>query len=226
MFSGERKKHRTLPAPEIVFLPARHFIGKSITVMTGQSDCTDQVLKFYRDCEEDQTLQKLFALKEEGGRLTGINDQFTPDSYRYTLAAPVDADTLPTDGMRAFTAGEGQYARFVPDGLSCIETWREIYNRWLPGSGYRYRVDCELEVYPENGTEYASEIFVPIQEQEALPELKRGGFSRSPLSFALLGMIAGLLVSSSRFLLFYALGGGAVGLLVFFLMEKKKRSND
>ncbi len=93
-----------------------------------------------------------------------------PDKIRYDACLDINVDISESDNLRKFSIAGGKYAKFMHkgsyDGLA--SSYANIFNQWLPESGYELRADPCFDLYlnkdprrtkPEN---LKTEIYIPL----------------------------------------------------------------
>ena len=93
-----------------------------------------------------------------------------PDKIRYDACLDIDVDISQGDNLRKFTIAGGKYAKFMHYGSydDLAVSYANIFNRWLPESGFELRADPCFDLYlnkdprrtkPEN---LKTEIYIPL----------------------------------------------------------------
>ena len=104
------------------------------------------------------------------GRVTyGISYNFaSKEDFDYMSAVEVQAGSQPPEGLTTFSTPAHTYAVFTHDGhvSGVSDTWRHIYDRWLPASGLKMvhaasfeRMDERFDSRTGNGI---VEIWIPV----------------------------------------------------------------
>jgi AraC family transcriptional regulator len=100
----------------------------------------------------------------------GFHDQFDPtrEYEAWALAEVADHKKIPA-GLSAFTLPAGKYAIFLHKGgpATGAQTYRFIFNEWLPNSGYELDDRPHFEIlgkkYSNNDPESEEEIWLPVK---------------------------------------------------------------
>jgi AraC family transcriptional regulator len=104
-----------------------------------------------------------------GGIAYGVSYNYRPDGLDYMAAVEVDGTGRLPDGFTTLKVPAGRYAVFEHHGhVSGIsQTWRQIYDAWLPASGVKMRDAPSFERMDErfNGDTGMglTEIWVPVE---------------------------------------------------------------
>lgn len=146
--------------PQIVTKPAFTVVGLQMRVMPGMGNFSQLWERFGPRMME--------IAYPKPGAAYGIMDNYdeTTGEWDYTAAVEViQANGVP-EGMVHVTIPAQTYAVFTAKLPTIGETYKEIYERWLPQSGYQHAPAPEFEYYeaqfdPSNPNSVMA-IYVPI----------------------------------------------------------------
>ncbi len=103
----------------------------------------------------DETWYSLYYGTDEPGRVDLLLGRLVPEG------------TVAPEGLALGPVGGGLYAVFDCQMATIGRTWREIYEQWLPSSGYvedESRAAFEHYTRGGQGTEDKVQIFVPVKQ--------------------------------------------------------------
>lgn len=104
-----------------------------------------------------------------GGVAYGVSYNYRPDGIDYMAAIEVDGTGVLPDGFTTLKAPAGRYAVFEHIGhvSGVSQTWRQIYDSWLPASGVKMRYAPSFERMDQRFDGHTGmgvvEIWVPVE---------------------------------------------------------------
>jgi AraC family transcriptional regulator len=158
--------------PRIEILTEKKLVGKHM-IMTFTTNNTEELWKSFmqRRKEIKNNLNNvLYSLQiyYEPSYFESFNRN-TPFEKWAAVEVP-DFDTVP-DGMEPFILPGGQYAVFAHKGAAATgaETFRYIFETWLPNSEYtldnRPHFEILDEKYKNNDPDSEEEIWIPVKSR-------------------------------------------------------------
>ncbi|MCC3153165.1 GyrI-like domain-containing protein [Hymenobacter sp. BT770] len=155
--------------PRIEQLAEKKLIGKRITMSLAQNKTRElwqSVMPRRREILNPLG-PEFYSMQLYG---SGYFQDFSPTTEfeKWATVAVTDFDSVP-QGMETFTLPGGLYAVFLhrADDSTADQTFRHIFENWLPASGYLLddRPHFELlgEKYKNNGPGSEEEIWIPIK---------------------------------------------------------------
>ncbi len=155
--------------PRIEILPERKLVGRRMT-MTLSDDKTGELWRSFmpRSKEIKHTIgSELYSLRiYDSSYFKNLNPDTKFDSW--AAVEVTDFESIPI-GMEPFVLPDGLYAVFLDRGpaSSGPETFRYIFDVWLPASGYepddRPHVAVMGEKYKNEDPDSEEELCIPIR---------------------------------------------------------------
>ena len=122
--------------------------------------------------EQEHRIYAMAQPKEHGEYY--ISFPVKPDLYRLVTCVKIEDPDTVEDGLYIDWVPEGHYAIFTTPPTeenfpeTIVETWRYIYETWLPDSGYELAGQgIDYEFYDErcHGKPYAMDICIPVKKR-------------------------------------------------------------
>ena len=143
-------------------------LGKSIRVSTKDGENFRRIPKFWDECMQDGSYEKLCSIAN-GMSSLGICMEFDQqqEALTYVIAIEKQQDSV-VNGFVEKEIPASTWAVFESVGPipgSIQKVWERIYSEWFPATGYEHAGGPELEVYPEgdsNKDDYKCEVWIPI----------------------------------------------------------------
>lgn len=145
-----------------VLTKARLFNGDIIS-----EDDNTEIPDFWKESSGDGTFNVLseYSKQQSVFGLCSPVDK-TSNSFKYGIGKEVAGESLAIDGFEIWEVKHPLWAVFrcVGETPDCIgDTWKRIFNEFLPGSEYEFVEYIDFEYYPENGEEgLFCEIWIPV----------------------------------------------------------------
>ena len=169
------------PAPEILTLPTRYFVGLQTRFITPGSPTEANNLELIPKLWADFVPRLSEIAPVEPGVTYGLCacPEFLglkpghPHEAVYLAAAEVSVDAPTPQGMARWSSWAGTYAKFTHRGpvARIAETMGFIYGEWMPGGGYDHGPGPDIERYDARfdpvGEQSILEIFVPVRRKAA-----------------------------------------------------------
>jgi len=153
--------------PEIKEIPTLHLIcvRKQGSYKDASADAWGALMGFAYSNKIMKKETKLIGISYDNPEVTN------PEQIRYDACITVDSDVKLDSEVKKIEIKKGRYAVFLHKGSydKFSQTYAEIFNHWLPESGYELRDKPCFEIYlnrdprrtkPEN---LKTEIYVPIR---------------------------------------------------------------
>lgn len=148
-------------------------VGRELRVRNDNGDNFRLIPQFWQKCMEEGVLQQLSSIPGvvKPGTTFGIcTDYDGINTFTYIIGTEVnDFETIPK-GMKARTIPASKYAVFtakgpMPDAIQ--QTWKDIYSRWFPETGYERTDGPDFEYYDErsevNDESCEVDIYIPVK---------------------------------------------------------------
>lgn len=150
-------------------------IGRELHVRNDNGDNYNLIPEFWNKCKNEGVWEELIKLprvlnNDEGACLGMCTDFNGMNTFSYLICVEVSSfDTIP-EKMVAKTIPAQKYAVFTAKGLmpvSIQQTWKDIYGKWFPASGYERSSGPEFEYYDKRSEENTEntevDIYIPIK---------------------------------------------------------------
>jgi len=155
---------------KIIEKEAFDLAGKARRITTRDGDNFKQVPKFWQDCREDGTIEKICAY-EGGNGVFGVCMDFEQDMESFTYLIGIKKEGSVPEDFTAAHVPAAAWAVFqsvgpLPDAIQ--EVTRRIFYEWFPATGYVHDAAPELEVYPDGDTsspDYRCEVWIPVMKK-------------------------------------------------------------
>lgn len=143
-------------------------VGKSISCSCENGENQRQIPRFWAECHQDGTVEKL-STNGSGGTLLGIIMEMQPDQEAFTyMIASAGAMPEQAEGLTARTIPAATWVVFtavgpVPEALQNV--FCRVFQEWFPSTGYEVAPGPELEVYLPGdlrAEDYRCEVWIPI----------------------------------------------------------------
>ena len=145
-----------------------HIIGVELKTTTQDGKNFVEIPQFWEKVLEEGHIEKIPAKKFQDTVL-GICMDFEPSgSFSYIIGSEVTSIENTPEDMVCKMIPAGNYAVFTARGKmpgSIQETFKYIYQEWLPNSGYQRANSADFELYDErcrNAENAEVDIYVPI----------------------------------------------------------------
>jgi AraC family transcriptional regulator len=143
-------------------------IGKSMKVSCREEEHMRQIPRFWEECLQNGTTDKLVSISTDGN-LLGICMDMQPnqEEFTYMIATRTDQTTT-SEGFSLRTIPVSTWAIFTSVGpipRAIQNVFGRIFQEWFPSTGYEHAEAPELEVYPPGDTtadDYRCEVWIPI----------------------------------------------------------------
>jgi predicted transcriptional regulator YdeE len=143
-------------------------IGMELRTTTENGKNFDEIPIFWENVQKNSYLDQI-PNKKYDGIVLGICMGFESDgSFSYIIGAEVKNLIQHPAGMVCKTIPAARYAVFTACGMipkSIQDTFKYIYQEWLPNSEYRRGASAEFELYDDrshNGDNAEADIYIPI----------------------------------------------------------------
>lgn len=222
----------------VEYVPGGSYMGKHTTIIPKSGPTDQQVLAFWKACQEDGTLEALRGIRKEGADFfAGLCSDFTNKGYQYWIAVEADDGAEPQPGYEWVEARATDYAIFEctgPAHQSVFNKWKEIYNRWFPKSLYTHAGGTEVEIYPFGDMEaadYVTTLRVPVRERPPVADRPKRGDFFGAMPFVAIGCLLGVTMAGTedKRLIGAILGGGIAWFVYSYVAKmrnKKKEKED
>ncbi|MHC0038774.1 GyrI-like domain-containing protein [Pseudoneobacillus sp. C159] len=161
--------------PKIIEKPVFHVLGYGIETTTLNGQNSSDIPKFWQEYLENNLRNNIPNPISPNVEL-GICTDFHDGSFTYLIGMEVEPTDQVPEGMIYKTFPASQYAVFTTPNAtnetftqSIQETWGNVFQTWLPTSGYEHSGGAEIEWYDERcwGNEYKQmDIYVPVKKVE------------------------------------------------------------
>ena len=147
--------------PKVLNKPAFTVVGM---VYDGKNE-NDEIAEMWR-----QFVPRIPEIKDISGPSYGICNPAREDgSFRYLAAMEVSSDESIPLGMESWDVPAQQYAVFPCTLPTIRETYKYIFESWLPGSDYTYVQAPDFEFYDDDFDPQVPDsrlyIYIPIQSK-------------------------------------------------------------
>ena len=154
--------------PKIISKKAFPVIGIELKTTTRGGKNFLEIPQFWQRAIQNEQIKKI-PNKKQTATVLGICMDFEADgAFSYIIGSEVtDTDHVPDD-MVCKQITDAQYAVFTARGKlpdSIQDTWKYIYQEWLPNSKYQHAHSPEFELYDErsdNSENAEVDIYIPI----------------------------------------------------------------
>lgn len=152
---------------EIDFSP--RFVGKKSTVENKRA--FESIPSLWAQSAKNGFRQKLIGLTWENPKckleglvgIVGESADIQTETFTYFMGGRYDG-TVP-EGMEAVVLPPCIYTVFpAKEFRNAKDIWGRIYAEWLPSSGYELADQPCVEHYPEPGSAYAFEVWLPVRK--------------------------------------------------------------
>ncbi|MDD3957383.1 MAG: AraC family transcriptional regulator [Candidatus Izemoplasmatales bacterium] len=159
MKGSERMKYR------IVEREAFNVVGKSIKTSQERNLKFHEIPKFWDDFNQSGHTETLCALSAEENVLGVCYDGMADGSFSYMIGV---VSNQATSEFETISIPKATWAVFesvgpMPDAIQKV--WSDIFQNFLPTSGYEHAPMADFELYPKgciHDVDYYSEVWIPI----------------------------------------------------------------
>lgn len=158
--------------PEIVHLDEFMIIGLEIVTTDKAGEGFSRIPQFEEEYIANRACDRIPNRSRPGMRY-GLNTRRNGEYYSFISGEEVSSLEYIPEGMTGEVVPAGAYAVFNVCGgplpNKVIETIIYIYERWFPGSNYRWvnRPGFNLYVNASGRSDSVMQIYVPVEEKEA-----------------------------------------------------------
>ncbi len=133
-------------------------VGIKERVRTNSAENHDDIPQLWRKVMDNGLFPKFMEIND--GNLTGCIgvccNYDVDDSMDYYVG--VDTTKM-LEGCEVFEIEDATYAVFECSMTNIQETWRDIFEKWLPSSEYEFSGEASFEYYPN---QEICEIYIPL----------------------------------------------------------------
>jgi AraC family transcriptional regulator len=141
-------------------------VGKEIRVTTKNGENFKRIPKFWEECHENGSCEKL-CNAAKGSDILGICKDFGNEELTYMIAVEKPEGFTSKD-MTEVEIPAATWAVFesvgpTPDSIQKV--WKRIFSEWFPATNFEHADAPELEVYPSGDPDadnYRCEVWIPI----------------------------------------------------------------
>ena len=187
-------------------LPTLYLVGRRRHINTKNSENYAQVERFWDECKNDGTLDKLKSLpKKVREGFIGVCGNFNGREYDYWICVECEFGYEPDPELQLEIkeVRKLEYAAFDCTGsaeAASREKWKWIYNTFYPNANYEQAYPVELELHSDTldrkSENYSFRLLTPVKFiDKSVPNLPDKNYIKSLLTtFA--GVIIGALVGA------------------------------
>lgn len=157
----------------IVKLDSFKIVCKRKKVKAQKEFTFDEIPKFWQQCGEDGSIEKLVSYIPQNPKLKGLlgisfSQEFMDDAFPYGIGVEYSGSAVSGE-FEIIEIPSYTYAVFPVKGeMPSVfkETYKRILTEFFPQSGYAYAKGVEIEVYPSDNVSnpnYYCEIWVAIK---------------------------------------------------------------
>lgn len=156
--------------PEIKIIPEKKLVGKRMK-MTFSDNKTGELWRSFMPMRreiQNTVTEDLYSLQVYDPSMDFVKSDMHKPFEKWAAAEVSDFNNIPPS-MEVFTLPKGLYAVFSYQGAASqgAETFRYIFEEWLPDSGYRLdnRPHFEIlgEKYKNEDPDSEEEIWIPVR---------------------------------------------------------------
>jgi AraC family transcriptional regulator len=129
----------------------------------------NEIPKFWDDSNHSGQTEALCALSREENVLGVCYDGMADGTFTYMIGVVSDQVTTEFERMTIPKATWAVFESVGPMPGAIQKVWSDIYQNFLPTSGYEHAPMADFELYPKGCTQdldYYSEVWIPIIKKQ------------------------------------------------------------